>query len=82
MNKDINQLYIEQNRNGFLFRIHEDHPNYDAVMESYDNYLPGAVTDFEYICRFWVEFESRYLSVVIDLTKIAGFDNIDITDTF
>jgi hypothetical protein len=82
MNKDINKLYIDQTRDGFVFRIHENHPNFAAVISQYDDYLPGIVTDFEYVRPLWIEFESPYLSVVIDLTKIVGFDTIDITDIF
>lgn len=82
MNKDTTKLYIEQTHDGFVFRIHEYHLYYAEVMERYDDYLPGVVSNDEYVGPLWVEFSSRYLSVVMDLTKIAGFDNLDITDTF
>lgn len=82
MNKDLSKLYIQQFSDGYVFRIHQDHPSYAAVIEQYDNYLPGVVSDYEYSRPRWIEFSSRYLSVVIDLTKIVGYNNIDITDTF
>lgn len=81
MNKDINILYIEH-LDGFIFRIHEDHPNSIEVMEQYDNYLPGVVSDYVYHEPQWIEFSSRYLSVVMDLTKIVGLDKIDIIIDF
>lgn len=80
MNKDTTKLYIEQTCDGFVFRIHEHHLYYVEVMERYEDYLPGVVIDYDYSLQLWVEFSSRYLSVVMDLTNIAGFDNIDITD--
>lgn len=82
MNKDPNILYIEHFHDGFVFRIHQDHPSYAEVMEQYDNYLPGVVSDYKYLRLRWVEFSSRYLSVVTDLTKIAGFDTINVSDIF